>query len=96
MAHVLAKFTVDDFDAWKAGFDSEPGAEFRKQAGQKSYQVFRSADDPKTVVMLVEWRDLETARKQIASEEFAEVHRKSGGGPLEVWLLEHVDGGTVA
>jgi len=95
MAYVLAKFEVDDFDSWKAGFETEEGAAFRKQAGQKSYQVFRSVDDPKTAFLLVEWGDLENARKQAESAELAEVHRQSGGGPLDLTFLEEAGSGTV-
>jgi len=95
MAYVLSKFEVDDFDSWKAAFETEEGAGFRKQAGQKSYQIFRSADDPKTVFMLVEWGDLANARRQAESAELAEVHRQSGGGPLDTTFLEEAGSGAV-
>jgi len=67
-----------------------------KEARQKSYQIFRSVDDPNTVVLLVEWGGLENARKQAASEELAEVHRQSGGGPLDLTFLEETGSGTVS
>jgi hypothetical protein len=58
MALVLTRIKVDDYDAWKPMFDSDPpGA--RKAA--KGHRILRSADDPNEVFVQVEFASAEDA-----------------------------------
>jgi hypothetical protein len=58
MSFVLTRIKVDDYDAWKSMFDSDPpGA--RKEA--KSHRILRSADDPREVFIEVEFASPEEA-----------------------------------
>jgi hypothetical protein len=56
--YVLTRIKVDDYDAWKSMFDSDPpGA--RKEA--KRHRILRNADDPKEVLIEVEFASPEQA-----------------------------------
>ena len=44
---------VRDFDDWKAAFDSDPVG--RKQGGVRRYRVLRPVDDPKYIVVDLEF-----------------------------------------
>ena len=56
--YMLTRVHVDDYDAWKPIFDSDPpGA--RSQA--KGHRILRSADDPNDLFIQVEFASAEDA-----------------------------------
>jgi hypothetical protein len=59
MAYLIVKLTVADYARWKPIFDAD-GVN-RQDGGSKGGHLFRSADDPNEVIILLEW-DLEQAR----------------------------------
>jgi hypothetical protein len=65
--------SVPDYDVWKRAFDSDPAD--RKGSGVTKYQIFRSADDPKYVLI-----DLEFA-SQAEAEGLLETMRRVWAGP---------------
>jgi len=58
MAFVMTNFEVDDFDAWKQMFDSDPAG--RKRAA-KGHQIFRAADNPNHVFIGTEFASVDEA-----------------------------------
>ena len=48
---------VPSYDGWKKAFDSDPIN--RKQSGVKSYRIFKPADNPKSVVVELDFEDPE-------------------------------------
>jgi heme-degrading monooxygenase HmoA len=89
MAYVMVKHTVADYARWKLVFDAD-GAN-RQARGSRGGQVFRSADDPNEVVILIEW-DLERARQFSQSEEFRAKMQDAGVlGPPEFSFLEEIE-----
>jgi heme-degrading monooxygenase HmoA len=50
----------------------------RKAAGCKGTQVFRSSENPNEVLVLLEWNDLEPARKFAQSQDLREVMQRAG------------------
>ena len=60
MPHVLVSHRVNDFDAWREGFDAS--YEMRKEAGEVSFQLFNGSDNSLFVVGLFEWESLEKAK----------------------------------
>lgn len=58
MAFLLAQFEVDDYDAWKEGFDSDPAG--RAQSA-KSYVISRGVDNPSQVFVRLEFGSAEEA-----------------------------------
>lgn len=59
MASMLIQFEVDDFDAWKQVFDSDPAG--RSQSAT-SHSVSRGVDDPRAVFVRVNFASLEDAQ----------------------------------
>jgi hypothetical protein len=55
---MLTRIRVDDYDAWKPTFDSDP-AGARKEA--KGHRILRSAEDPNEVFIQVEFASPEEA-----------------------------------
>jgi hypothetical protein len=58
MAFMLTQFEIDDYDAWKERFDSDPVG--RAQAA-KNYVVSRGVDDPSQVFVRLEFGSAEEA-----------------------------------
>lgn len=60
MAFFLTRINVGDYDAWKPMFDQDgPGA----RSASSGHRLFRDADDPGQVYILVEFATLEDARE---------------------------------
>jgi len=58
MSYMLTRIHVDDYDAWKPVFDSDP-AGARKEA--KGHRILRSAEDPNELFIQVEFASAEEA-----------------------------------
>jgi hypothetical protein len=56
---------VPDFDAWKAAFDSDPV--HREQAGVRRYRILRPVDDPRYVLVDLEFDTLGEAEAMRAA-----------------------------
>jgi heme-degrading monooxygenase HmoA len=50
----------------------------RKASGSAGGRVFRSADNPNEVVILLEWDDLEKARQFAQSEDLRQTMQRAG------------------
>lgn len=61
MSYLLVRHKVQDYAKWKPIFDGH--AATRKANGSKGGQLFRSADNPNEVVILLEWDDVKKARQ---------------------------------
>lgn len=59
MASMLLHLEVDDFDAWKPMFDSDPAGRKEMATG---HAMARSVDDPKGVFIRAEFSSVEQAR----------------------------------
>ena len=53
MATLHIEHVVPDFEAWKKAFDSDPLQ--RKESGVRRYRVLRPVDDPKYVMVDLEF-----------------------------------------
>ena len=56
---------VADFDGWKKAFDNDPIN--RKKSGVKRYRVCRPTDDPKYVIIDLEFDSLHDAQATLAA-----------------------------
>lgn len=89
MAYVIVKHKVANYARWKPIFDAD-GAH-RQAGGSKGGQLFRSADDPNEVVMLLEW-DLEQARQFRQGEALgAQLQAIGVLGPPDFYFLEEIE-----
>ena len=59
MAYMLGNFEVDDYDAWKENFDSDPAG---RNDSAKGHMIFRAVDDPNLVFVGVEFESVEEAK----------------------------------
>jgi hypothetical protein len=88
MAHLLFVQQVEDYERWKKGFDE--GEPVRDQAGVKGGHVFRDADNPETIVVMLHMSDDEKARQYMESPQLREKMKETGviGIPKSYFLEE--------
>ena len=89
MATLLVELAVEDYDGWKARRDSL--ADVRAEYGERRAEVYRVADEPDRVVVLMEWESLEAARAFSESDEFLAGMDESDFVEETVTLLEPVE-----
>jgi heme-degrading monooxygenase HmoA len=94
MTFVLIEHRVADFDRFTRVFQGD--AQRRESLGCKGGVVYRVADDPGNVIVVLEWETLEAARDFAGSLELEEALEWARGGiatprvtVLEVALLSH-------
>ena len=74
MPYILVRHKVEDYAKWKPIYD-EDGV-VRKAEGSKGSQLFRNADNPNEVIVLLEWDDLGKAKQFAQSPRLREVWSK--------------------
>ena len=92
-AIMLAHVKVEDYDRWRATFESH--METRKNGGCLGTHIFYNAKDKKEIIINFQWDSEENAQKWMSSDEARQAMADAGliGSP-EVWFLE--DGGRTA
>ena len=58
MAYMLTKVRVDDYDAWKSRFDSDPAG---AREAAKGHRILRGVEEPNEVFVQVEFESSEDA-----------------------------------
>lgn len=91
--YALSVLKVKDFAKWKAAFDAS--VKMRKAAGEKSFSIFRSADDPNTVLLLIGWKSLEAARKLAKSDKLKQKLQDAGVLDKKDYYLEQAAKGSM-
>jgi quinol monooxygenase YgiN len=88
MAYLLVRHTAEDYSKWRPVFDDHEG--MRKAGGSKSARVFRNADNPNEIVLLMEWDDVENARRFASSDDLRQAMERAGvvGRPEALFLEE--------
>ena len=76
MTYAIVRHKVEDYDKWKEAFDA--ALDFRKDAGEKHFLVCTDCDDKNIVTVMVEWEDLEIAKKFFESDELKEKMKETG------------------
>lgn len=90
--YMMVKQRVADFTQFQSVFDSLLPK--RQQYGLTDIGTFRAADEPNTVIVLMEVTDLARAKAYWHSDILAEGRRKAGivgllaAGPDQVWLTD--------
>ena len=94
VTHMHVGFRVQEYERWKAGYDAS--VEHRKAAGEVSYQVFRSVDDPNVVTVVSVQKSAERVQAFLDSPELKEGMKKAGVIEMgTMLLLEEADRGTL-
>ena len=94
MVHVAVQHKVEDYKAWKAVFDNFSPT--RKSGGERSYTLWRAAEDPNDISVLFEWDTLENARTFMKSTELKNAMQKAGVKEQpRIQYLNELDHGTL-
>lgn len=87
MSTVFVRHQVADFDAWKPGFDDHGSV--RREYGLTDAGVYRSADDPNSVTIMLTTDDVARAQTFLTSDDLREAMVRVGvvGAP-DVWIAD--------
>ena len=90
MPYLLVRHKVEDYAKWKPVYDEHAGV--RKANGSKGAHLFRNADDPDEIVILLEWDDMKKVRQFSQSDELRETMQKAGViGMPDLYFLDEVE-----
>lgn len=90
MAYLLVRHKVADYSRWKPVFDEHGAA--RRDGGSRGGWLFRSADDPDELVILLECDSLENARRFAGSDDLRQAMQRAGVvDRLDIYFLEEVE-----
>ena len=89
MPALLIRHHVADYPAWKAVFDEHEPT--RRANGAQGARLFRDADDPHEILLLLAWDDLDRARLFADSDDLSEaVAQTAVTDRPDIWFLEDV------
>jgi hypothetical protein len=77
MPYVVVRHQVDNYEKWKVAFDAQRDA--RRASGSRGGHVCRSIDEPSELVIVLEWDDLERARRFVDYTDLRNTMRRAGG-----------------
>ena len=83
---LLLQHTVRDYDAWKPVFDENEGV--RAKYGATSHTVYRDADKPNDLTILVQFESRERAEGLMRDPSLKEAMKRGGvvSEPHATWL----------
>jgi quinol monooxygenase YgiN len=93
MQHVLIIHEVADYEAWKKVFDGAAG--IRREAGERSYQVLRYANEPRRIVHFSAWTSHAAARAFFESPRLVQIRAEAGVKAPDFIYLEELESGTL-
>jgi len=89
MATMFVRHLVKDYESWRKVLD-----EFhvtRQEAGATNEAVYRSADEPNEITLMLDFADLDAARAFPDNAELQGAFEKAGSiGPPTVWFATKV------
>jgi quinol monooxygenase YgiN len=85
---IIVQHTVRDFDAWKPAFEEHESE--RAEFGCTGHTIYRDADSPNNVTILMSWESRERADEFMRSPSLQEAMKKGGvtSEPRATWLEE--------
>lgn len=90
MPYSLSRLKIEDYAKWKPVFDQLSGAR-KASGGAKKGILFRDADNPNDITILIEWDNLENAHKFIESDDVKKALKKSGVIKSDFYFLNEVE-----
>jgi hypothetical protein len=91
MVYLNVRHAVADYEKWRPFFNGDDAR--RRAAGATGVnQVYRDADDPNTVTIIMEWDNAGNARKFADDPALREVMQKAGvvGMPMVRAIMSRV------
>ncbi len=93
MPLLLIRHRVADYAAWSTVFAEQEIV--RRANGSRGERILHADADPREILVLLEWDDLERARLFVDSDDLQGAMRRAGViGDPEFWFLEDVDSTT--
>jgi heme-degrading monooxygenase HmoA len=90
MTYVLTIQKVEDYDKWKQVFDEH--GDVRRMKGSKGAMIYHDSNDPKQLVIVTEWDNIEDAKNFSMSDELKITMKKAGvKGLPELYYLEEIE-----
>jgi heme-degrading monooxygenase HmoA len=90
MTYILTIQKVEDYDKWKHVFDEN--GDVRRINGSKGATIYRDSNDPKQLVIVTEWDNIEKAKNFSMSEDLKITMKKAGvKGLPELYYLEGIE-----
>lgn len=87
MAYILVHHKIEDYNKWKPAFDDHSSV--RAENGSTGGKIFRNADDPNDLFILLEINSIENAKKFAQSDSLKEAMKNAGVVSIpEVHFLE--------
>ena len=87
---VLIRHKVDNYSKWKMVFDARDAV--RKSHGCRGAHLFRSTDNARELVLVLEWSDLGKARQYIGSDDTRDAMARAGVCDMpDVYFLRKLD-----
>ena len=94
MIHVLVRLRVEEYNRFKNAFDE--GHEWRRERGQKSFDLFRREHDSNDLTILFGWDEIGVARGVFESTEWSRRMDDAGVvGDPRVTFMQLLDRGSV-
>jgi quinol monooxygenase YgiN len=93
MQYVLIIHEVEDYQSWKKIFDD--AANIRKEAGERTYQVLKYANNPNRIVHFSAWTSIEDARRFFESPKLIQIRQDAGVKSPDFIYLEQLESGTL-
>ena len=90
MIYALAIQKIKDYDKWKEVFDEHGNV--RKAKGSKGAVIYRNSNDPKQLMIITEWEDMDSAKNFALAEDLKIAMKKAGViGLPELYYLEKIE-----
>jgi len=89
MAQIFVRHKVENFSKWKPVYDQDEPR--RKSAGSEGCRLFHDEKDPNDVVVLCQWKNLDSAHRFAESEETRQAMERAGvTGKPEIYFLDEI------
>ena len=87
MSTIFVRHSVADYDVWKPGFDEHQSA--RREYGLADAGLYRGADDPNDVTIVLKTDDVARAQEFLSSDDLRETMGRLGvvAAP-DVWITD--------
>ena len=87
MAKLLVHHKVQDYSAWRKIFDEDDAR--RREYGSTGFQVFKSANDPNDLTVIMDYPSVDKAKAFATSDSLKEAMKNAGViSQPEVMFLE--------
>lgn len=89
MAHILVHHKIEEYNKWKSAFDAHQSE--RAANGSMGGKIFRNADDPNDLFVLLQINNMENAKKFVSSDSTKEAMKNAGViGMPEIYFIEEI------